>query len=731
MDLSRFPLFGLVFRCPPFLLLIAISVLTNPFLMADNIQADMKLIKDRFVDELLERSPYTQRTHNLMNELGDDGSWPNINYEDTSRIGFQQSQHMSHLIHMARSFRHPDSPLRNDERLLDSINRALDFWLKNDFRSDNWWWNQMGIPRRMVDFLLLMEDFLNEDQIQLGAEIVSRANMSSSGARPGGDRLQVAVIMGKGALIRNDPLEFQSAREAIEQDMEFTEGPGLQYDFSLQHREDRVTSTLTYGYGFIQEFADFASKIYGTPLEFKEETLEMAIDFYLEGIHKSTALGRFRDPQQLNRGISRFGAMHLLSSQVPLHLRLVSNYRAEELDQLIAARRREAQPDFSFNKYFWRSAYFTHQRQDYFTSVRMFSVRNRSVEQPHNQEGLKNHFLADGSNFLIRTGTEYERIFPAYDWRKIPGTTVVQKKDIPHPDLIQQNGKTTFVGGLSDGTYGIAAFDFDSPIDDLQARKAWFFFDREYVALGAGIQSNDSDPVATTLDQRALRGEVHVHDGRRAAQPSPGEQAFPGARWIWHDNVGYLFGEETHLNLRHGTFQGTWRSINRQHWSTDEIQNIDLFTAWIDHGSRPRRASYSYVVVPSVSVQELEQYQRQAPIEILSNTPQIQAVSNSETGIFQFVFYERGRFQSDTGLRISVEQPCLLMFIVKEGQIQNVVVADPARQSETIRFTINAQIQGQNPDWDIRWSQTSWESNVRVTLPTGVMAGKSAALERL
>lgn len=69
----------------------------------------------------------------------------------------------------------------------------------------------------------------------------------------------------------------------------------------------------------------------------------------------------------------------------------------------------------------------TCQRPHYFASVRMYSTRNHSVEVPYNEEGLRNHFLADGSNFLTRTGNEYNEIMPVYDWRKIPGTTVVQK----------------------------------------------------------------------------------------------------------------------------------------------------------------------------------------------------------------------------------------------------------------------------------------------------------------
>ncbi len=109
------------------------------------------------------------------------------------------------------------------------------------------------------------------------------------------------------------------------------------------------------------------------------------------------------------------------------------------------------------------------------------------MEMPYNSEGLKNHHYADGSNFISRVGDEYYDIYPVFDWQKIPGTTILQKDSLPSENEIQKEGLTDFVGAVTDGTFGAAAFDFKSPHDPLSARKAWFFFDKEYVCLGAGI----------------------------------------------------------------------------------------------------------------------------------------------------------------------------------------------------------------------------------------------------
>ena len=61
---------------------------------------------------------------------------------------------------------------------------------------------------------------------------------------------------------------------------------------------------------------------------------------------------------------------------------------------------------------------------------------------------------------------------------------------------------------IFDGKNGAAAFDFESAHDPLKAKKSWFFFDDEYVCLGASVQSSSPYPVATTINQTLLNSKV-------------------------------------------------------------------------------------------------------------------------------------------------------------------------------------------------------------------------------
>ena len=46
-----------------------------------------------------------------------------------------------------------------------------------------------------------------------------------------------------------------------------------------------------------------------------------------------------------------------------------------------------------------------------------------------------------------------------------------------------------FVGGVSDGEYGVSAMNLSHISLPLSAQKSWFFFDDEVVCLGSGIES--------------------------------------------------------------------------------------------------------------------------------------------------------------------------------------------------------------------------------------------------
>ena len=295
------------------------------------------------------------------------------------------------------------------------------------------------------------------------------------------------------------------------------------------------------------------------------------------------------------------------------------------------------------------------------------------------------HHLADGSNFLIRDGREYLDIFPLWDWQKIPGTTAVQHDRLPPPGEVQQRGLTDFVGGASDGRYGVVGFDFVSPLDSLAARKSWFFFADEYVCLGAGIQSDHPEPVLTTLDQRYLEGAVIVGSASGAEILPTGTHSFPAATSLWHDSVGYLFPAPVALTVMNDEVGGAWTEINQQSRMPKGIEMGSLLRAWIDHGSRPQSAAYAYVVVPGIDSAAFSRYTRDSPT-ILVNRPDQQAVHHAELALTACVFYAPVTLHLTDGSTLRAEQPAVVL--IDHGS-KTLTVADPTQQLEVLEFTLS------------------------------------------
>lgn len=697
---------------------------------------DLELVRNRIIDDLL--APATDKTEieQFMKSLQPNGTWPDINYQDVWRTGFQHSQHLANMLEMSWAYKKPDSGFYQNPELKKAVSSALDFWLAHDFICDNWWWNEMGTPNHMINILLVMDADLTVNQPTEGARIANRANLEASGARPGGDLIQIAAMLGKQGLFARDEEVLEKVVKVMAEEINTTTGRGLKPDLSFHHRTDNVISTLSYGTGYASSFAYWPVKTAGTKFKLPEEALQLLVDYYLDGISESMVYGRYPDPGAKNRGITRKGALNPVSPALVQNLLQASSYRRGELEELVKVQKGEKEPAFTSNRFFWHSEYFTHQRPKYFASVRMHSGRGNNMEQPHNEEGLKDHHYGDGSNFISQNGKEYAGIYPVWDWQKIPGTTVVQKAEVPHWMELAKKGRTDFVGGISDGEYGAAAFDFVSVHDPLKARKSWFFFDQEYFCLEAGITAEAADPVATTLNQCLLNQEVVVKQNNRHVAVQKGEHTLGRVAWDSHDGVAYLFPSPAAVRISNNTANGNWREINHQAWATEEeVQETEeevqeeVFSLWLDHGRKPQNASYAYVVVPGLAAPDIDQYHKKSPLTILANTPEVQAVVHQGLGISQVVFYQAGEIRITKNLALEAHSPCMVMLKTNGKTIHEIAVSDPSRKLNKLHLEVTAPVEGSGSSWSAAWDKKIKTSLIQLDLPQEGYAGMSVVLE--
>jgi len=689
---------------------------------------DLELLRGKIKAEQMVPEVTIDKVRTLIETLRPDGTWPGIDYVDVSNTGFQHNIHLGNMVEMSRAYQKQGTKLKGDPKLKKAIYASLNYWLAHDFICENWWWNQIGTPNFLVSMLYIMDTDLTKEQIAKIMPMVGRAHLTASGARPSGDRIKIAGILAKVCLFNRDEAQFDSVIKVIEGEIKFSSGRGMQHDFSFHHRVDRVNNTLSYGTGYADAFAEWAALVAGTKYQFSTSPLELLTDYYLDGICKQMVYGKYVGTGSMNRDISRADGHKELGTKTIKNLLSATDYRKHELETILKVRDGEAVATKTHATFFWQSEYFTFQRPNFFTSVRMYSNRDYNMEVPYNGEGLKNHHRGDGTNYISRTGDEYDGTAPVYDWQKIPGATIVQKPVLPSEKEIQKKGITDFVGAATDGNIGVVVMDFKSPHDPLEAKKAWFFFENEYVCLGTGISSESPFPVATTLNQCLLSGDLLVRANGQTSKPDKGNREMKEVQWILHDEIAYIFPQPVTVNLSNKRETGSWYDINHQSDTPKEEVSKEIFKLWFDHGTRPNGATDQYIVVPSVKAEELAN-QPERNILVLSNSSEIQAVKHIGLNICEIIFYQSGQVQISKDLKVGMEGPGLAVVKSDGARIKAITVADPSRKLSRIHLTANVKLEKKGTNFTSLWNEAKGISEIAIDLPQTVYAGKSVTVE--
>ncbi|MDX1284470.1 MAG: polysaccharide lyase family 8 super-sandwich domain-containing protein, partial [Draconibacterium sp.] len=551
-------------------MLLFFCIASNGFAKSD----DFEIIKQRVVAELMKEEVDDGRVEDILSRMKEDGSFININYVDLSRTaGFPHRRHTSDLVALAKAYKSKSSKYFKKKNIKAAIELGLKNWVEHDYCGDNWHNNQISTPTNLANLMLLIGDEMPNDLVDRAQPIIKRASIDPNyprpsgfyGARPSGDRVVVAGIEAKNLLFTGDKENFDKVIKVISEEIKFTTGDrGMQHDFSFHHRGDRVNNTTSYGYGkYANAFGEWMYYVAKTEYAFSIEKINHLVDYYLDGIYKQLVYGIYTDISVKNRSITHKATFEPRGTLEIERILLSTDYRKEELEEIMKLRKGEKQPSKSFAKFFWQTEHFVFQRPDFYTTVRMFSTRNRNMEVPYNGPGKPTHHRADGTNYLQLRGDEYHNIWPVYDWQKISGSTIVQKPELYPPTEIQKDGYTDFVGAVCDGMYGAVAFDFLSPHDFVRAKKSWFFFDEEYVCLGTGINysKNRDLTVATTINQTLMRSDVTVLNDGKIKILSNGDRELKSLKWVHHDKVGYIFPEPTTIQLSNQTETGRWSDI--------------------------------------------------------------------------------------------------------------------------------------------------------------------------
>jgi chondroitin AC lyase len=701
--------------------------------------SDLATIAERLLVDLYQ-VPEIGRVRGLVADIQADGRWADVDYANMDTTHWKPIGHLRNLLLMAQAWRTEGSELKGDNDLEEAIFRALDHWLEKDYRRP-WWYNAIGIPGVLANVMLLIDADLDDSRRELGCKILERAILGTTGQ----NLVWQANITVKRAILQRDPDLAAEAYKLIASEIKISTGEGVQPDFSF-HQHGPCLYNHGYGAGFARDCSKTAVLVSGTHFAFPKKQVDILAGYILDG---SQWMIRGQNPEigAKGREITRANLNVLYLVDAARNMAVACPERADAFEALAVSIESGTAPPMEGNRSFWCSDFMAHHRKAFYASARAHSSRIVNTDGLSGcDEGQKSHHISDGASFVYRTGREYADIFPVWDWRKIPGTTVVLGPDFAGDP--KRLGTTDFVGGVSDGVYGLFVCDLvreASPLDQVQpprkddpppeadapspdtlrARKAWFFFDDEVVCLGAGISVSGEgrDPAVTTLNQCLLNGPIAAADGSGGCDElASGNHVLQDAAWVHHDGIAYVFYDPQTVHIDAAPRTGSWDLIATQ--ASDAPVTKDVFTVWVDHGPHPRAETYAYVAVPGVESGDVQAYADSLPVQVLANTPQVQAVQHLENSLTLAAFYEPGVLALPDGLTIGVDTACLVLLHTDDSGC-TLTFSNPRNEPVTIGVEINGSFGGPSVE------TTETGSRVTVSLPNGWDAGKSVTVALL
>ena len=591
------------------------------------------------------------------------------NYQDSGTNPSQITGMYELLSIMATAYRTNGSFLYNNQALKSDIINAMDWLYLNSYNENitaygNWWEWEIGAPSKLNNLIIIMYDDLSQSQIENYTNAIEKFTPDPTiccypytFTATAANRLSLCFVVGLRGIIVKDSAKISAARDALSDAFLYSEGgDGFYRDGSfIQH--DKHPYNGAYGLGMINDLSSLLYLYDNTLWEITDTNKNNIYDWIYNGYLPLIHNGIMMDIVT-GRAVSRsYNASYCVETIVKtvvllskisddaslksiakrwIRINPLNNIYTDE-KVFILSLINEIMNDstiiesdiLSQNKQYPNMDRVSHIRTDFKFALSMCSSRIYNYESILDENTLGYH-SADGMTYLYNNDLKQytDNFWPTINKKRLPGTTVSTKAKISAEGAQSLSNKNQ-VGGVSlSGIYGSAVMDLNPYNSTLEAKKSWFMFDDEIVALGAGITCSDNNLVETIIDNRMLSAD------RTNIFTINDETALTG---IYNNvnymhlegntdgaDIGYYIPDNNTINILNETRFGSWAEINGTAPST--IYTRNYLNIWINHNTDPVNANYAYVLLPGKSAIDTKNYASNPQIEILSNNSVSQAV---------------------------------------------------------------------------------------------------------
>jgi chondroitin AC lyase len=546
--------------------------------------------------------------------------WPDINYKDKSIIIWDTATHMHRITTMLQALTVNGSLVQNNTNLRTAIHCALNIWLINDWQDPNWWFNQIDIPIHATSQLLMLGSNVTSFEIKKIEEISYRAAWWLH--RPqdtGANLLDMIRSQLYRSLATDNITGINQGFSRIWEDIAILPlgGQGMQSDWSYHFHGYQLLAG-SYGIGWVDNVFMYMLCSDNTQYQPDQQHLLLFGEFLTKGDAWMIIRNEW-DWSVIGRSISRpynVSVVDIDSDWVRLLARSIER-NDTKTELMNFADRLDNEPNAPLligNKHFYTSDYQVHRRANWTMAIKMQSIRTQGSECTNGENRKDEHGGQGVLNLYTADKNDYNFIFPLLDWQAINGITVEHGISLePCTESGFKAIKFPFVGGVSDGQYGLAMMDTAS--HNLTAKRSWHFYDDAVIALATNLTLRTSTTAWTTLASRLLpTGKISIgFFNSTIITLNDGNYSFPyvqdktsNVQWIHlgESNIGYVLQLQQQydsLGVQVGTVTGNYNSINiYNHPVTARI-----VTLYINHGLGPYLLDYNYMILPNVSLESM------------------------------------------------------------------------------------------------------------------------------
>lgn len=622
--------------------------------------------------------------------------WPE--YEDMGRRAWNYKR----LRTMAVAYRTKGSELAANKEMLKDISSALDWLYEHRYNErmplqrPGWFHPEIYIPKLLNGITVLLYDELAEEQKKKYMTAIERfapdtklrwGNKATE--LTGANRAYKARVIAIRGIIVKDAKKVAVARDALSNIFPYvTHGDGFYRDGSfIQH--NRHPYTGGYATGLLRDVGLLLELLDGSRWKVTDPKRKNVYDWVLNAyqpiMYKGNAMDMVRGRTIAFYSANEYGAGGGIALAAAVLARSASSddaaaingmikywvkqntfrpvYDSCDLRGLLRLKpivdnpRIKTRGDLERFKVLANMDRVVHHRPGFTFAISMHSDRVYNYENIHGHNKC-GWYTGDGMTYLYNGDlAQYSEAFwPTVDMTRLGGTTVARGAKPTHRLLNRRN----WVGGVEwEKRYGAAGMWLAPQKHSLQARKSWFMFDDEIVALGSGISCKDKRVVETIVENRKLKKSgknAFTMDNEKKSVQLGWTETMKDVSWahlagnVPGADIGYYFPSPVALKAKREARTGTWKDISDlEARERDEVGHFtrNYLTLWLDHGKDPVGASYAYALLPNKPASAVKRYAGSPDIEILAQTMRVHAVREKKLGLVGANFWTPGPNKAD------------------------------------------------------------------------------------